>query len=86
LALARREARLIFRVLGLLTGWVLLAPLALVIFLRLGGQYQDWMAPAAGIAVSVPMLGFFTFAGIVLIGLCVRGLSRPQDESLTGPG
>ena len=77
---------MIFRVLGLLTGWLLLAPLALVIFLRLGGQYQDWMAPASGIAVSVPMLGFFTLAGIVLIGLSVRSLSRPQDESLTGPG
>lgn len=75
---------MIFRVFGLLTGWVLLAPLALVIFLRVGGQYQDWMAPAAGIAISVPMLGFFTLAGIVLIAISVRGLARPADDDLAG--
>jgi len=76
---------LILRVLGLLTGWVLLTPLALVIFLQLGGDYQDWMAPAAGIAVSVPMLGFFSLAGIALIAISVRGLARPQDD-LTSRG
>lgn len=75
---------MILRVLGLLTGWVLLAPLALVVFLRFGGQYQEWMAPAAGIAISVPMLGFFSIAGIGAIFLSVRGLAAPKDE-LAGP-
>lgn len=71
---------MIVRLLGLLTGWVLLAPLALVIYLRLGGLYLPWMAPAAGIAISVPMLGFFSLAGIAMIFFSVRGLSQPKDD------
>ncbi|MBC7770816.1 MAG: hypothetical protein H7124_18710 [Phycisphaerales bacterium] len=68
------------RVLGLLTGWVLLTPLALVIYLRLGGPFMSWMAPAAGIAISVPMLGFFTLAGIAMIFFSVRSLARQADD------
>lgn len=75
---------MLLRVLGLLTGWVLLAPLVLVIYLRLRGVYQDWMAPAAGIAISVPMLGAFSVAGVALIALSVRGLARVSDDDLTG--
>lgn len=71
---------MITRLPGLLTGWVLLAPLARVLYLHLGGPHLPWMAPAAGIAVSAPMLGFFTLAGIAMIFFSVRGLSRPQDD------
>lgn len=66
-------------VLGLLTGWVLLAPALLVLFLRLGGPYHPWMAPVLGLAVSAPVLGFLTLGGLALIALSVRRLARGPD-------
>jgi|GEM_PF-3440917 len=68
------------RLLGLLTGWVLLLPLALVFYLQLGGPFLPWMAPVAGIAVSVPMLGFFTLAGAAIIFFSVRAYSQARDD------
>lgn len=68
------------RLLGLLTGWVLLTPLLLVIYLRLGGPFFDWMTPVAGIAVSVPMLGFFTLGGIAMIFFSVRAYSQARED------
>jgi hypothetical protein len=67
-------------VLGLLTSWVLLAPALLVLYLRLGGHFFDWMAPIAGIAASAPMLGFCTVGGIALMAWSVAKLSRQQGE------
>lgn len=66
-------------VLGLLTGWALLTPAALVLYLRMGGGYSPWMAPFVGVASSVPMLGFFTLGGIFVIALSVRALSHKRD-------
>lgn len=66
-------------VLGLLTGWALLMPALIVLWLRLGGPYLSWMAPFVGIAVSVPMLGFLTLGGIAVMALSVRHLSRKLD-------
>lgn len=66
-------------VLGLLTGWALLGPALIVVWLRLGGGFYSWMAPFVGIAASVPMLGFFTLGGIAVMALSVRQLSRKPD-------
>jgi hypothetical protein len=66
-------------VLGLLTGWALLMPALLVLFLRLGGPYHPIMAPFLGIAVSLPLLGFATLGGLALIAVSVRRLSRNPD-------
>ncbi|MGH6949727.1 MAG: hypothetical protein ACREH4_02570 [Vitreimonas sp.] len=66
-------------VLGLLTGWALLMPALVVLYLHLGGPFQLWMTPFIGIAVSVPMLGFLTLAGIAVMGLSLRQLSRKPD-------
>jgi hypothetical protein len=66
-------------VLGLLTSWLMLAPLIFVLYLRLGGPYFDWMAPLAGLAISVPVLGFSTIGGIALMIWSIRQLTRPQD-------
>ncbi|HYD85905.1 MAG TPA: hypothetical protein VEA80_00375 [Vitreimonas sp.] len=68
------------RLLGLLTGWVLLLPLALVIYLQLGGPLFAWMTPAAGVAASVPMLGFFTAGGAAMIFFSVRAYSQQRDD------
>jgi hypothetical protein len=66
-------------VLGLLTGWALLLPLLIVAWLRVGGPYMSWMAPFAGVAASVPMLGFLSLGGVAVIALSVRRLSRTPD-------
>ena len=66
-------------VLGLLTGWALLMPALIVLWLRLGLPYMSWMAPFVGVAASVPMLGFFTLGGIAVMALSVRQLSRKPD-------
>ena len=50
-----------------------------MLYLRLGGGYSPWMAPFVGVASSVPMLGFFTLGGIVIIALSVRALSHKRD-------
>jgi hypothetical protein len=66
-------------VLGLLTSWLMLASLILVLYLRLGGPYFDWMAPFTGVAVSVPVLGFSTVGGIALMIWSVRQLTKPEE-------
>jgi hypothetical protein len=67
-------------VLGLLTGWVLISPALIVLYLQLGLPYQTWMAPFAGIAMSVPMLGFSTVGGIAMIVWSVIQLTRREDD------
>ena len=71
-------------ILGLLTGWVLLLPLLVMIYLQLGGPPFPILWPFAHIAASVPMLGFSTFAGIAVIFFSIRSLTRPEDP-LTPP-
>jgi hypothetical protein len=71
-------------VLGLLTGWVLLLPALVVIYLRLGGYPFPVLWPVITFAASVPMLGFSTLAGIVLIVFSVRSLTR-RPEPLMPP-
>ena len=67
-------------ILGLLTGWILLTPILVVFWLRLGLPYMEWMAPFAGIALSVPVLAFSTLAGISLIAWSVRSLAKRDDD------
>jgi len=67
-------------ILGLLTGWILLTPILVVFWLRLGLPYMEWMAPFGGIAISVPMLAFSTLAGIALIARSVRSLAQRDDD------
>jgi len=66
-------------VLGLLAGWAMLTPAIVLVFVQLGGGYHPLMAPFLGMAASLPLLIFLTLGGIALIGLSVRGLSRPPD-------
>ena len=66
-------------ILGLLTGWVLLSPALLVLFLQLGGGYHPAMAPFLGMAASLPLLVFLTLGGLLVIGVSVRRLSRPPE-------
>ena len=66
-------------VLGLMTGWALLMPAFVLLYLQLGGGFQLWMAPFVGIAASVPMLAFLTLGGIAVMALSVRHLSRKPD-------
>jgi hypothetical protein len=66
-------------VLGLLTGWVLLTPSLVVIYLQFGGGYHPLMTPFLGVAASLPLLLFLTLAGFTLIALSVRRLSRPPE-------
>jgi hypothetical protein len=71
-------------VLGLLTGWALLIPALAVIYLRLGGYPFPVLWPIITFAASVPMLGFSTVAGIVLIVFSIRSLTR-RPEPLMPP-
>ena len=71
-------------VLGLLTGWVLLLPALVTVYLLLGGQPFPLIWPIVTIAGSVPVLGFSTIAGIVVIFLSVRRLAR-RPEPLAPP-
>lgn len=66
-------------VLGLLTGWLLLMPAALLLYMTLGGPYQDWMGFFLGIAASLPMLVFLTLAGLFVLLLSARQLARQRD-------
>lgn len=67
-------------IMALLTGWALLAPLLLLLLVRSGiVPYQEWMGAILGITASVPLLGFFTIAGLGLIALSVTILIKPQD-------
>ncbi|PZO52323.1 MAG: hypothetical protein DCF16_09700 [Alphaproteobacteria bacterium] len=66
-------------VLGLLTGWVLLIPALVVVYLRLGGPPVPVLWPVITFAASVPMLAFSTIAGITLVVLSVRSLTRPSE-------
>jgi hypothetical protein len=71
-------------VLGLLTGWVLLIPAFVVLYLQLGGPAFRFLWPIITFAASVPMLGFSTIAGIVLIFFSIRSLTR-RPEPLMPP-
>ncbi len=66
-------------VLGLLTGWALLMPALLAIYATLGFPYFRWMSFFLGIAASFPMLVFSTLAGLFMIFISVRNLTRPAD-------
>ena len=66
-------------VLGLFTGWVLLIPLLVVFYLQLGGPPFRFLWPIITFAASVPMLGFSTITGIVLIVFSVRSLTRGAE-------
>lgn len=66
-------------VLGLLTGWALLIPLLLAIFIRIGGPYMTWMAPFLGVATSFPLLCIFTVGGIAMFFWGVRQLARDAE-------
>jgi len=63
-------------ILGLLTSWALMAPAAVLLFLQLGGPYQNWMAPLLGIAASLPLLIALTLGGFAMMFLSVRRMSR----------
>ncbi len=67
-------------VLGLMTGWLLLMPLLVFIYVQLGGPYITILAPFAHIALSVPMLGFCTIGGITLVAWSVRRLARGNED------
>jgi hypothetical protein len=71
-------------VLGLLTGWVLLVPALVTLYLWLGGAPFRFLWPIMSFAASVPMLGFSTIAGIALIFFSVRSLTR-RPEPLMPP-
>ena len=71
-------------VLGLLTGWVLLLPAFVVIYLQLGGPPFGVLWPIIHIASSVPMLGFSTIAGIAVFFFSIRSLTR-RPEPLMPP-
>lgn len=66
-------------VLGLLTGWALLMPLLMMVYITLGFPYFHWMSFFLGIAASFPLLVFSTLGGIAMIFFGVRNLSRPAD-------
>ena len=66
-------------VLGLLTGWALLMPGIMVLYVGLGFPYFRWMSFFLGIAASFPLLALMTITGFVMIGFSVRSLSRPAD-------
>jgi len=66
-------------VLGLLTGWALLMPGILVLYMQLGFPYARWMSFFLGIAVSFPLLVLCTLCGMAMIFFSVRSLTRPAD-------
>lgn len=66
-------------VLGLLTGWALLLPGIILIYVSLGLPYFRWMSFFLGIAASFPLLALMSIAGIAMIAFSVRGLTRPAD-------
>ncbi len=67
-------------VLGLLTGWALLIPGAVVLWIGLGGKPMAWMGPFLDIAASAPTLGFCTIGGLAAIAWSVARLSRPERD------
>jgi len=71
-------------VLGLLTGWLMLVPALVVIYLQLGGPPFRFLWPVITFAGSVPMLGFSTIAGLALIFFSIRSLTR-RPEPLMPP-
>jgi hypothetical protein len=66
-------------VLALLTGWALLLPLILVIFVRLGGPYAHWMSIFIGIAASAPLFAFSCIGGVAMIVVGVRQLAQGSE-------
>lgn len=66
-------------VLGLLTGWALLMPGIILVYVSLGLPYFRWMSFFLGIAASFPLLALMTIVGFTMIAFSVRALSRPAD-------
>ena len=66
-------------VLGLLTGWALLMPGLLVIYMSAGFPHALWMSFFLGIAASFPLLVLTTLSGLAMIFFSVRILTRPID-------
>ena len=71
-------------VLGLLTGWVLVLPAFVVIYLQLGGPPFPILWPIIHIAASVPLLAFATGLGVAVIFFSIRSLTR-RPEPLMPP-
>lgn len=71
-------------ILGLLTGWAMLIPVLVVIYLRLGGPLYSWMWPIVTFAASAPIVAFSTTVGVTLIFLSGRKLTH-RDEPLAPP-
>lgn len=67
-------------VVGLVTGWALLMPLLLFIYLRLGFPIMDWMIPFLHIAAEFPVLAFSTLIGLAMIAWSVAKLSKRDEE------
>lgn len=66
-------------ILGLLTGWALLMPALLAVYIALGLPYFRWMSFFLGIAGSFPLFVLSTLAGLFMIFISVRNLTRPAD-------
>lgn len=66
-------------VLGLLTGWALLMPGILVLYMTIGLPYARWMSFFLGIAASFPLLVLCTLGGLGMIFFSVRTLTRPAN-------
>jgi hypothetical protein len=66
-------------ILGLLTGWLLLIPAFVLIYLQFGGPPLRFLWPVMSFASSVPMLGFSTIAGLALIFFSIRSLTRRPE-------
>jgi hypothetical protein len=64
---------------GLLTGWALLMPGILVLYVSMGLPYARWMSFFLGIAASFPLLVLCTLGGFATIFFSVRSLTRPAD-------
>lgn len=64
---------------GLLTGWALLMPGILVLYVSMGLPYARWMSFFLGIAASFPLLVLCTLSGFATIFFSVRSLTRPAD-------
>ena len=71
-------------VLGLMTGWALLLPAFVAIYLQLGGRPFGILWPIIHMASSAPLLAFSTIAGAAVIFFSIRSLTR-RSEPLMPP-
>lgn len=65
-------------VLAFLTGWAMLLPAVLLLYLQSGGAYGLWMAPFLGLAESAPMFAFSTIGGLAMLALSARQFLRRE--------